>query len=147
MNAENNPKAWIRIAEMDLSSAHFLFENHHPKPLDIVCFHTQQSAEKMLKCFLVVQNEGFPKIHDLQELCELCAEINDRFNELRSSIVILNRYSVIPRYPNELQIEESDAIKALEHADIVMDFVKGILTAEETDTDTGMDTEINIDTQ
>lgn len=127
MNAESNPGEWIRIAEMDLSSARHLFETHHPKPLEIVCFHSQQAAEKMLKCFLIKQSIDFPKTHDLQELCELCAKTNEHFNELRSSIIILNRYSVIPRYPNELQIEEHDAEKALEHAGAVMNFVKGLV--------------------
>ena len=54
MTPENNPTEWIRIAEMNLSSSHHLHENHRPKPLEIICFHTQQTAEKMLKCFLVV---------------------------------------------------------------------------------------------
>ena len=127
MNAESNPGEWVRIAELDLSAAHHLFITHHPKPLEIICFHTQQAAEKMLKCYLVLRNENFPKTHDLQELNELCEKINKNFERIRNSIIILNRYSVIPRYPNELQIEEHDTIKALEHADIIMDFIKKLL--------------------
>ena len=46
MIVENNPAEWIRIAEMDLSSAHHLYKNLQPKPLEIICFHTQQAAEK-----------------------------------------------------------------------------------------------------
>jgi hypothetical protein len=35
MNAENNPSEWVRIANLDLSAAHHLFNTHHPKPLEI----------------------------------------------------------------------------------------------------------------
>jgi len=127
MNPANNPNEWILIAESDISVAHHLFETHQPKPLEIVCFHTQQAVEKMLKCFLLTQNVAVPKIHDLQELCEICTEINKLFIELRHSIIILNRYSVMPRYPNELQIKERDAAEALEHADLIISFIKNLL--------------------
>jgi len=62
MTPESDPKEWIRIAEMDLSSSHYLFENHRPKPLEIICFHTQQAAEKMLECFLVVHKKCNPAL-------------------------------------------------------------------------------------
>ena len=131
MTVENNPAEWIRIAEMDLSSSHHLYENHHPKPLEIICFHTQQAAEKMLKCFLVVHSIDIPKIHDLNVLWNMCLEIDEKFDGIFSTVTSLNRYSVIPRYPNELQIEDHDAAKALENADTVMDFVKSILSEKE----------------
>lgn len=135
MNPGNNPMEWIRIAEMDLSSSHYLFDNHQPKPLEIVCFHTQQSAEKMLKGFLVMHGAEIPKIHDLNVLWNMCLEIDEAFDEIYKPITSLNRYSVIPRYPNELQIEARDAREALEHADIVMEFVKGFLPACGSDED------------
>ena len=108
MTPENNPAEWIRIAEMDLSSSHHLYENLRPKPLEIICFHTQQAAEKMLKCFLVVHKVEIPKIHDLNVLWNMCLEIDGNFDKIFNPITSLNRYSVIPRYPNELQIEERD---------------------------------------
>ena len=131
MTPENNPKEWIRIAEMDLSSSHHLYENHRPKPLEIICFHTQQAAEKMLKCFLVVHKIEIPRIHDLNVLLNMCFEINEKFDEIFNPITSLNRYSVLPRYPNELQIEDHDALLALENADTVMDFVKNNLSVQE----------------
>ena len=78
MSVENNPIEWVRIAELDLSSAHHLFKTHHPNPLEIVCFHSQQAAEKVLKCFLVMQNIDFPKTHDLNELWKMCLSVKEQ---------------------------------------------------------------------
>ena len=39
---------WLQIAYEDYDSALYLFENKFPKPLEIACYHCQQSAEKSL---------------------------------------------------------------------------------------------------
>ena len=41
-------KEWLRLAEMDLESAGFLF-NLHRTPVEIICYHCQQSGEKFSK--------------------------------------------------------------------------------------------------
>jgi len=124
MNADSNYLEWIRLADMDIATAKHMFLTYHPIPLEIVCFHSQQAAEKMLKCYLVTQNILIPKIHDMQLLCESCIELENKFNEIYESSVMLTRYSVIPRYPAEWGIIEDDAKKAIEDADTVMKFVK-----------------------
>lgn len=35
---------WFRFANMDLNTAKYLFENMHPAPLEIICYHCQQAA-------------------------------------------------------------------------------------------------------
>jgi HEPN domain-containing protein len=45
---------WIRFAEMDLNSANIL-SNHYPQPVEIICYHCQQSAEKILKAFAIIR--------------------------------------------------------------------------------------------
>jgi HEPN domain-containing protein len=39
---------WQRLAAMDLNTAEYL-QNMSPLPLEIICYHCQQSAEKYLK--------------------------------------------------------------------------------------------------
>ena len=46
-------KQWLDYAAQDLGVARHLFENYHPKPLEIVCYHCQQSAEKAIKAVIV----------------------------------------------------------------------------------------------
>jgi len=75
----------------------------------------------------VSQDIDAPKTHDLQVLCEMCVECDERFNTVYKESVLLTRYAVIPRYPAEIQIIEADAEKAIECADIVVGFIKNIL--------------------
>ena len=124
MNADISE--WIRLAEMDLATARHMFYTSYPKPLEIVCFHSQQTAEKMLKAYLVSQGIEPPKIHDMRKLCEMCLEIEKNLEEIFIEAVLLTRYAVGLRYPAELELIESDAEKAIEYAEKVMSFVKTI---------------------
>jgi HEPN domain-containing protein len=128
MSVEGNPAEWIRLAEMDIATSHHMFETYHPKPLEVVCFHAQQAAEKMLKCFLASKNIEIPKIHDLRVLCERCIELETSFNDIYKPSIMLTRYSVVPRYPTEWDLTAQDAAKAIEDADAVMKFIKERIT-------------------
>ena len=128
MSMENNVKEWVRLAKMDIAASHYLFDTFHPKPLEIICFHAQQAAEKMLKCYLITQNINPPRTHDMQVLCDMCIERNEGFNKIYESAVLLTRYGVIPRYPAEIAIIQDDAKKALLCGDMVVSFIETILS-------------------
>ena len=73
MTDSNNElvKEWYKFSMRDFASANTLNEHMHPKPLEIICYLSQQSAEKMLKGYLVSISIEPPRIHDLQHLtCE-----------------------------------------------------------------------------
>ena len=112
---------------MDMATANHMFKTYHPKPIEIVCFHAQQAAEKMLKCYLISRKVEAPKTHDMQILCELCVELEKGFDEIYKAAVLLTRYSVISRYPSDLGLIEQDAATAIEYAEEVMNFVKRIM--------------------
>lgn len=40
-------KEWFEFAKRDLEAAKFLMDMY-PKPLEIICYHCEQSAEKYL---------------------------------------------------------------------------------------------------
>ena len=124
MSVNNDVSEWVRLADMDLKTAHHLFMTFHPKPLEIVCFHSQQAVEKILKCYLLTHNIEPPKTHDIQFLLEMCLEICNDFNVIYADATTLTNYAVRLRYPVELGLVESDAQKALETADKAMIFVK-----------------------
>ena len=128
MSVSNDVSEWIRLAEMDLSTANHMFNTFHPKPLEIVCFHSQQAAEKMLKCYLVSQKIEPPKTHDMQVLLEMCIEIDNGFNSIYSEAALLTNYAVRFRYPSELELIEQDAVNAIGHANKVMAFVTDMLS-------------------
>lgn len=92
---------WQKLAEMDLKTAEYL-KNMKPHPVEIICYHCQQSAEKYLKGYLVLCGMAPPKMHDLDELCKLCSKYSDTFNSIADQCSDLTAYGVQPRYPTEL---------------------------------------------
>jgi HEPN domain-containing protein len=105
------------------SSASFLL-NHHPIPAEIICFHSQQSAEKMLKGFLVLHDIEPPKIHNLLDLYRKCLPFDENLENIVQKLAYLNQYSVMPRYPYEREITDDDSKTALRYAKEVMDFFR-----------------------
>jgi HEPN domain-containing protein len=115
-------KQWFHVAETDLIAAKHLYANTHPKLLDISCFHCQQATEKALKGFLQYKDQDPPKIHDLEELCELCMEQDPSFETIYDTASALNPYGVASRYPVESLIDETMTQTAIARAQAVYDF-------------------------
>ena len=120
---------WQRLAAMDLSTAEYL-KNMNPLPIEIICYHCQQSAEKYLKGYLVFCGMTPPRMHDLDELCKLCLKFSDSFKSIADQCSDLTAYGVQPRYPMELILEEEDMQQALDSAKMVKDFVLTIIIQE-----------------
>lgn len=98
MDNLTSAKEWRRFAEMDLMSAEYLLKMR-PVPIEIICYHCQQSAEKYLKGYLVLHGMNPPKTHDLNQLQKLCANISDSFSDIADHCSDLTAYGVQPRYP------------------------------------------------
>src|SRR5690606_5263203 len=64
-------RAWWEKGDADLRSARILLEADPPLT-DVVCFHSQQAAEKYLKSFLVYHDVEPPYTHSLTTLLSLC---------------------------------------------------------------------------
>lgn len=107
MDNVTQAQEWQRFAAMDLESAEYLLKMH-PVPIEIICYHCQQSAEKYLKGYLVLCGKNPPKIHDLDELCKLCTRLSDTFKNIADHCSDLTAYGVHSRYPMEMMLEEQD---------------------------------------
>ncbi|MDR0324083.1 MAG: HEPN domain-containing protein, partial [Treponema sp.] len=109
---------WLDKANNDLRSAEYLSTMHHPTPDEIICFLCQQAAEKYLKAFIFLQDIEPEKTHDLKTLLEICKKYNTDFSTLLLNVDILNKYSVVSRYPNELEITGEDMKIAIANAKV-----------------------------
>ena len=93
-------KKWLTKASNDLKVAeHVLASPKDEVITDAVCFHAQQAAEKFLKAYLVTRNVDFGKTHNLEFLVELCAKVDNEFNDV--DVGNLTFYAVEVRYPDE----------------------------------------------
>lgn len=113
---------WFEMAEMDLKAAKFLLDMR-PIPIEIICYHCEQAAEKVLKGFLVSHDQNPPKTHDLIQLCKLCCEKDGQFRELADACIELTPYGVQVRYPSDLELNEDDMRCALRECQKIQSFV------------------------
>jgi len=127
MNSAELVKEWFEIASTDLRTAKHLFETMRPKPLEIICYHCQQAAEKVLKCFLVDREIEPPRTHDLERLCLMCAEHDSSFIPIQEACRELTAYAASARYPSHVEIEEQDAISALKEAEQIYTFCSDLI--------------------
>ena len=119
----DDAKEWLSFAEADLGVAEHLNKTYHPKPLEIICFHCQQAAEKAVKSIIVLNGSqgGIPKKHDLFLLLNQIKNMVSIEEKYYDYADILAPYGVAMRYPNELFLEERHAEKAIQMAN---EFVK-----------------------
>jgi len=117
-------KLWIKKAENDLIHAENSIMITPKPPLDTVCFHAQQCAEKYLKASLVFHNIEFEKIHDLGELISLSAKVDKTFLEIIDAGERLTDYAVEIRYPIFLEEPtKEEAKEAIKLAIKIKEFV------------------------
>ena len=126
-------KEWYNMALMDLGVSKHLDETYHPKPLEIICYHCQQAAEKAIKALIMYYGGegGMPKFHDLSFLLNQIKNrvfIEDKYYDYADT---LTPYGVSVRYPNELYLEERHAKEALDYSGEILSWVEGIMSRDE----------------
>jgi HEPN domain-containing protein len=111
-------RRWFQKAENDLLSVQNNLKAEQYAS-DTVCFHCQQAAEKYLKGFLAWHQMPFAKTHDLLDLLRRLMQISNMDAQMLSdNLLLLDRYSVSIRYPQEYEEEpdEEEVREAVEAA-------------------------------
>lgn len=128
MNGHDIVKEWLSKSKNDLIVAKHIFEDLHPRQLDISCYHCQQAVEKSLKAVLLNNEVEPPKTHNLIVLCQMCIDICTDFESILEQCSELTIYDTITRYPNEIGITETHTKSAIQKAEHVCkmcsDFIK-----------------------
>ena len=112
---------WFRFADDDIDTV-LLLKEMRPQHREIICYHCEQAVEKYLKGFLVSKDKMPPKTHDLTLLCNLCSEYESIFSGLLPNCNYLTDFGVLPRYPKEMDISDTNVEKAIRYALEVKDF-------------------------
>ncbi len=116
---------WFEYADRDLDSAIFL-QQMKPLPLEIICFHCQQSAEKYLKGYIALNGGEIQRTHDLILLLKICIKYCSEFEQIREECLILTDHAVVVRYPSHSDIVIRDMEQALIAAAKIQKHVKVI---------------------
>jgi HEPN domain-containing protein len=126
----NNPivNEWIYLAQMDYyDCALYLAQNRRPAPVEIICYHCQQSVEKILKGYLAARGATVAETHDLEFLGEQCKRYSPDFDNYAKSCAALAAYISSTRYPPKPELIVQDMEQALKDAQSILEFTKSKL--------------------
>ena len=96
---------------------------------EIIGFHAQQAAEKLLKALLMAKNIPYRRTHDLRELIDLVKDNGIEFPESLMEIRTLSPFAVEFRY-DYIPLEEEapfNRLKALEMVQKLRKWVENTL--------------------
>lgn len=125
-------KKWFEFAEIDLELSEKLFEEKFEwdKWMNIICYHCQQSAEKFLKGFTILNKSKYEKIHDLVELYKNCERYvtviwtDEDKEKFCDACINLSIYATSVRYPDYDKLKYDDIESAIEDAKCIKNFIK-----------------------
>jgi HEPN domain-containing protein len=117
---------WIRFAQDDFDLALIASERFRPF-IEGACYHCQQAAEKILKAYTLAQTGSRTKSHELEDLLDACVLYSAEFNNLRNACKDLEPYTILARYPADIEPTEYHMKKALKDADAILTFTKSEL--------------------
>jgi HEPN domain-containing protein len=125
----NNPIVgeWIYLAQMDYDYALKSADTFYPAPVEIICFHCQQSAEKILKAYIAANGDTPAKTHNLTILIKHCKRYLSDFDNYAAFCYTLTAYASDTRYPPKLSLNESDMKLALSNTRNILEFTKSKL--------------------
>ncbi len=126
---EHEEAVWIEVAKTDLGVAKHLNSVYNPKPLEIICYHCQQAAEKAIKAVIVANGAqgGMQKKHNLSFLLEQVKNmvmIPERYYDYAD---VLTPYGISARYPNELYLEERHVTEAIKYAEEIIAWAEEVM--------------------
>ena len=83
-------KEWAVKAEEDYLTVEELFKIHVRRFATIICFHSQQCAEKYLKALLIACNIEPPRTYSLETLLDLIVSEVPELEQYRDMLTDLN---------------------------------------------------------
>jgi HEPN domain-containing protein len=123
-------KNWLIKAQHDLLAALKLSSDPEIYA-DIAIYHCQQSAEKAIKGYLILQDQPFPRTHDVRLLLQLAIAVEPSLQAYQEASEILTPYATEFRYPSDvMQPTQEELTEALEKAEEIFKFVVDLLPDE-----------------
>lgn len=123
---------WLTRASHNLRAARALSDLETPL-LDAAIYHCQQAAEKTVKGWLQWQDDPFPKTHDVEDLVNQAAKIDQDFQQVAKAAAVLTPYVSAFRYAggsDEPMPSREEFDEALQHAQTIYEFDLGRVPPE-----------------
>ncbi len=118
---------WIRYAQMDYDHVVKTVETHYPIPIEIVCYHCQQSVEKILKAYIIAKDGSLIKTHDLNLLLRHISKYTSDFDCFKVACEKITTYISQSRYPSHIELTETEMRQAIKDTSLILNFTKSKL--------------------
>lgn len=123
-DAQRVASRWIAKADEDLGAAERLLAIDDSLA-SVVCFHSQQAVEKLIKALLVFGGVPFARTHDVIQLVQMLPQ-DLALSVPLADLAPLNRYAVEARYPiGDEPLTGDEARAAIALAQRVREVVRG----------------------
>jgi len=119
--------AWIQCAQEDYDAAIMLANANHPYSARKACYECQQSAEKILKAYMIAKESTRIKEHDPVILLKRCIPHSSDFGSLDANCWVLKAHITKSRYPSFKKLTDADMNAALQAAAQILEFTKAKL--------------------
>jgi len=129
MKRRDDPQVapWIEKMNEDLEAIEAL-QAKAPHLHAVICFHTQQAAEKALKAALVASGKRALPTHNLLEILDrLIAQGGPDLEMVAGDCALLFRYAVLTRYPLRRGPNAEDETAAIAACRRIVAAVDGLL--------------------
>jgi HEPN domain-containing protein len=113
---------WILYAREDYDGAVNIAKTPNPYSPRHACYLCQQSAEKILKAYMIAKDGSRIKEHDLEKLLRRCEQYDHEFNGLTVACSELDTHITKTRYPSGMKLTESNMKQALKDASNILEF-------------------------
>lgn len=121
-------KGWFRKGDSDMANVRACLSLD--QCLDTACFHAQQAAEKYIKAYLTWRDVDFPFTHNLENLIDICSELDASFSALYEMADLLTPYAVTLRYDQDFWPGVDTVREALDAAEKIREFISNRLPNE-----------------
>lgn len=122
---------WLQYALDDRKSAQVLLKE---KIFNMVCFHSQQVAEKLFKSLIASFNKEIPRTHNLVRLHNICEDLlGYKIDIDNEALIFLNDVYIDSRYPADFgllpsgQTGAEEAEKAYVYAKKIDEILRPII--------------------
>ena len=114
---------WFNKIQEDELTVQSILRHEDGAP-SVVCFLSQQIAEKSLKALIIFFDMELEKIHDLKKLISLLEKDINKIKEINEEATLLNRYYIETRYVGNFpEFSWADAKEAFSAAEKIKNFV------------------------
>jgi len=126
-------KKWPVSANNDFLAAGYLLNQPKDKVItNVVCYLSQQSAEKFLKAYLYFKDIYFTKTHTLEVLLNKCFNADSTFPDI--NVGRLTSYNISMRYPDEFRVPElNEATESYEINKSIRNIILSKISVQESD--------------